>query len=422
VARFVRQGLLFAPPGGVPFVATHAALPVVDRVGAAHRVYFSGRDSRGRARVAFFDTDLRAPGRVMGVSRAPVLDLGALGAFDDSGVTTSCLVEEGGRKYLFYTGWSLGVTVPFYLAAGLAVSDDGGLAGSVSGGCVETSVVQVAREVLKGAPPRLLRFGVADETAWAVGLACGGSIEVFVDALDTGVFASLRDAALRDEPLALATVIAGPTALGRKVVLRPGGAVAGSLEGLLDSAATAAVDAALAGGRPARVPTAIGELFVDVLPPLPTLVLVGGVHIAVALVALGRTLGFRTVVVDPRPAFANPERFPHADRIESAWPDEALAALGLTSSTAVAVLTHDPKLDDPALDRALKSGAFYIGALGSRKTHAARLERLKAAGMSDDDLKRIRGPVGLAIGAISPAEIAVSIVGQITQVRRGAAA
>lgn len=126
MARFVRQGLLFAPPGGVPFVATHAALPVVDRVGAAHRVYFSGRDSRGRARVAFFDTDLRAPGRVMGVSRAPVLDLGALGAFDDSGVTTSCLVEEGGRKYLFYTGWSLGVTVPFYLAAGLAVSDDGG--------------------------------------------------------------------------------------------------------------------------------------------------------------------------------------------------------------------------------------------------------------------------------------------------------
>jgi xanthine dehydrogenase accessory factor len=326
-----------------------------------------------------------------------------------------------GRKVALATVVSTWGSAPRAVGSHMAVSDDGGLAGSVSGGCVETSVVQVAREVLKGAPPRLLRFGVADETAWAVGLACGGSIEVFVDALDTGVFASLRDAALRDEPLALATVIAGPTALGRKVVLRPGGAVAGSLEGLLDSAATAAVDAALAGGRPARVPTAMGELFVDVLPPLPTLVLVGGVHIAVALVALGRTLGFRTVVVDPRPAFANPERFPHADRIESAWPDEALASLGLTSSTAVAVLTHDPKLDDPALRAALPSAAFYVGALGSKNTQAKRRKRLLEAGLTEAQVDRLHAPIGLDLGGRTPEEIALAVMAEVVAARNGRA-
>jgi hypothetical protein len=129
LAKFVRKGLLFAPPAGIPFVKSHAALPVVRQAGEAHRVYFSGRDAEGRARVAFFETDLEAgnaPGKVLRVSSQPALDLGPLGAFDDSGVTTSCLVDEGGRLYLFYTGWSLGVSVPFYLAAGLAVSDDGG--------------------------------------------------------------------------------------------------------------------------------------------------------------------------------------------------------------------------------------------------------------------------------------------------------
>jgi hypothetical protein len=123
---FTRRGLLFTPPGGVPFVKSHAALPVVLRVGGAHRVYFSGRDEQGRARVAFFESDLAAPGPLRRVSSRPALDLGTLGAFDDAGVTTSCLLEEAGRLYLFYTGWSLGVSVPFYLAAGLAVSDDGG--------------------------------------------------------------------------------------------------------------------------------------------------------------------------------------------------------------------------------------------------------------------------------------------------------
>ena len=323
-----------------------------------------------------------------------------------------------GHKVALATVVSTWGSAPRAVGSHMAVSDGGGLTGSVSGGCVETAVVQAAREVLKGAPPRLLRFGVADETAWAVGLACGGSIEVFVDALDPGVFASLRDAALRDEPAALATVIVGSTEeLGRKVVMRAGGAAAGSLEGPLNVAATAA----LAAGRPARAPTQGGELFVDLLTPLPTLVLVGGVHIAVALVALARTLGFRTVVVDPRPAFANSERFAHADRIESAWPDEALEALGLTSSTAVAVLTHDPKLDDPALRAALPSAAFYVGALGSKSTQAKRRLRLLEAGLTEAQIGRLHAPIGLDLGGRSPEEIALAVMAEVVAARNGRA-
>lgn len=325
-----------------------------------------------------------------------------------------------GRKVAMATVVETWGSAPRAVGSHMAVSDHGGLTGSVSGGCVETAVVQAAREVLKGAPARLLRFGVADETAWAVGLACGGSIEVFVEALDPNVFASLREAALRDEPASLATVITGE-GLGRNAVLRAGGAQSGSLEGPLRAAAGPALEAALVSGRPARVPAEGGELFVDVLRPLPTLVVVGGVHIAVALVALARTLGFRTVVVDPRPAFANPERFPHADRIESAWPDEALAGLGLTSSTAVAVLTHDPKLDDPALRAALPSAAFYVGALGSRNTQAKRRKRLLEAGLTEAQLDRLRAPIGLDLGGRSPEEIALSVMAEVVAARNGRA-
>ena len=327
-----------------------------------------------------------------------------------------------GRRVAVGTVVATWGSAPRAVGSCMAVSDDGGLAGSVSGGCVETAVVQAAREVLAGAPPRLLRFGVADETAWAVGLACGGSIEVFVETLEPSVFASLREAVRRDEPLALATVIAGPPSeLGRHAVLGAGGPATGLLDGAWRAAAAAPLADALSTSRPLRVPVEGGELFVDVLRPLPTLVVVGGVHIAVALVALARTLGFRTVVVDPRPAFANPERFPHADRIESAWPDEALKALGLTSATAVAVLTHDPKLDDPALRAALPSAAFYVGALGSKNTQAKRRQRLLEAGLTEAQVDRLRAPIGLDLGGRSPEEIALSVMAEVVAARHGRA-
>jgi xanthine dehydrogenase accessory factor len=193
----------------------------------------------------------------------------------------------------------------------------------------------------------------------------------------------------------------------------------GTLDGANREETLGALRSALQSGQPSRVADGPWELFVDVLPPLPTLVVVGGVHIATALVALARTLGYRTVVVDPRPAFANRERFPHADRIEAAWPDEALARLDLTPSTAVAVLTHDPKLDDPALRAALPSAAFYVGALGSRRTQEKRRERLREAGLTDEQLRRLKAPIGLDLGGRSPEEIALAVMAEVVASRHG---
>jgi xanthine dehydrogenase accessory factor len=327
-----------------------------------------------------------------------------------------------GRRVALGTVVATWGSAPRPVGSRLAVSDASGLAGSVSGGCVEGAVVQAAQEILKGGPPRLLRFGVADDTAWAVGLACGGTVEVFVEALDLGTFAVWGDAIARDEAAAVATVIAG-AGLGEHLSLRPGpeAAALGNLEGPRRETARDALRAALHSGRSSRVAFESWELFVDVLPPVPTLVIVGGVHIATALVGLARTLGYRTVVVDPRPAFANRERFPHADRIEATWPDEALGRLGLAPPFAVAVLTHDPKLDDPALRAALPSAAFYVGALGSQRTQARRRERLREAGLTDEQLGRLKAPIGLDLGGRSPEEIALAVMAEVVASRHGRA-
>jgi xanthine dehydrogenase accessory factor len=323
-----------------------------------------------------------------------------------------------GRKVALGTVVATWGSAPRPVGSHLAVSDALGLVGSVSGGCVETAVVQAAQEVLKDGAPRLLRFGVSDDKAWAVGLACGGTVEVFVESLDLEVLDALRRAVAHDHALGIATVIAGPD-LGRHLVMGPSHPFAGSLEGTRRDAARQAIDDALRSGAASRTPLPDGELFVEVLTAPPTLVVVGGVHIATALVELARTLGYRTVVVDPRPAFANRERFPHADRLEASWPDEALAAVGLTSATAVAVLTHDPKLDDPALRVALPSPAFYVGALGSRKTQARRRERLREAGLGDEHLDRLRAPIGLDLGGRSPEEIALAVMAEVVACRHG---
>ncbi|MEE8275728.1 MAG: XdhC family protein [Alphaproteobacteria bacterium] len=182
----------------------------------------------------------------------------------------------------------------------------------------------------------------------------------------------------------------------------------------LDGAALAAIDRALADDRSGRVETEDGSLFVRVFNPPRRLIMVGAVHIAQPLAPMGALAGYAVTVVDPRGAFATAERFPGV-ALTDAWPDEALAALGPDRRTAIVTLTHDPKLDDPALAAALRSEAFYIGALGSKKTHAGRLARLREAGFSEAELGRIHGPVGLSIGATSPAEIAVAILAQITQ-------
>lgn len=311
-------------------------------------------------------------------------------------------------------------SAPRGVGSRMALTRGRGIAGSVSGGCVEGAVLEAGQEVLGSGRARLLHFGVADETAWAVGLSCGGVIEVFVEPLDLEIYDAVRLELLGERPAALAEVVKGPDdLLGRKLLLRPDGSVEGSIPGL-DAPVREAAQAALAEGRSRRVelPAATPvEIFVEALRPSPTLAIVGGVHIAVALTALAKTLGYRTIVVDPRQAFGNAERFPHAERIVQAWPDEALGEIGLTASTAVAVLTHDPKLDDPALRAALASPAFYVGALGSKATQEKRRRRLLEAGLSEEQLGRLHAPIGLELGGRSPEEIALSVMAQIVAER-----
>lgn len=311
-------------------------------------------------------------------------------------------------------------SAPRQVGAKMAFTPGGRIAGSVSGGCVEGAVIEVGLEVMTTGRPQLLHFGVADETAWSVGLACGGSIEVFVNPLDPAVFDRAKQALEAERPFALATVVRGPeAALGQELLVYEDGEVSGELPAGLTSAAAEAARRALAEGAPRRANIAAEvELFADVNLPSPTLVIIGGVHIAGPLTALAGTLGYRTVVVDPRKAFGTRERFPHADQLIQAWPDEALQRIRLTRSTAVAALTHDPKLDDPALKVALASEAFYVGALGSRRTQASRRKRLLADGLSEAQLARLRGPIGLDIGARTPEEIALAVMAEVVAARR----
>ena len=298
-----------------------------------------------------------------------------------------------------------------FTAGGAAIS------GSVSGGCVEGAVIEAGGEVLADGRPRLLRFGVADETAWGVGLACGGTIEVFVERLDVAAYDAARRWIDAGTSGALLTAVAGPDEwLGGKALVERGQDATGPLAGALDADVIALADAARTAQR---ITTAGGlELFIDPVRPSPSLVIVGGAHIAVALARLAKVVGYRTVVIDPRRAFGSTVRFPDVDRLVQAWPDKALAEEPLAAEAAVVTLSHDPKIDDPALRAALSSNAFYIGALGSRQTHAARRQRLAALGFSDAQLARIHAPIGLDIGADNPEEIALAIMAEVVQAWR----
>lgn len=306
----------------------------------------------------------------------------------------------------------------------------GAFAGSVSGGCIEGAVVTAALEAIAARAPRLLQFGVTHDLAWEVGLACGGQVEVFVQpvvssrsapsekptgCLSFDTFIKLRECVKARRPACLITAIPG-----------------GETRLLTDSDATsdphaAAVTAALRSDRTAEIepdPTAGtggDRLFIQPFCPPVRVLIVGAVHIAQPLSQLCALTGFEVTVIDPRTAFATAQRFPGVTRLTT-WPAEALKELGLDRRAAVITLTHDPKLDDPALEAALKSDAFYIGSLGSGKTHASRLGRLRSRGFGDEALARIHGPVGLKLGGRSPAEIAVSILAQlIAELHREAA-
>ena len=293
----------------------------------------------------------------------------------------------------------------------LAVAEGGAFTGSVSGGCVEGAVVSEADAVIKSAAPKLLTFGISNEQAWDVGLACGGKVEIFVAPLagSEGALDRIAEAQRAQRGAVLATDLAS----GRATALIEGDGAGGALADAAQAALTDDVSRTVeVGGK---------TVFLNVFGPPRRLALVGAVHIAQALAPMAALAGYAVTIVDPRSAFATEARFPGVAIVHD-WPDEALAAFKPDRRTAVITLTHDPKLDDPALAAALRSDAFYIGALGSRKTHAARLARLKEQGFGDADIARIHGPVGIAIGAVSPAEIAVSILAEVTRDRRGSSA
>lgn len=289
-------------------------------------------------------------------------------------------------------------SAPRPVGAQLAIRDDGEFLGSVSGGCVEGAVVAEALDALESGQNVLLDYGVSDEEVFAVGLACGGEIQILVEPIGLGQGMPL--AILED----LVTARAERRAIGTSVNLRTWER---HLIGPDDAPARFAADRS----------GVEDDLFTTVHNPPLRLAIVGAVHIAQALLPMARLAGYDVTLIDPRESFGSSTRFP-GETILHDWPDEAVAMLGLDARTALVTLSHDPKIDTPALAAALKGTPFYIGALGSTRTHAKRRAALIDAGFTDAQIDRIRGPVGLDIKAATPAEIAVSIIAEITQTLR----
>ena len=288
-------------------------------------------------------------------------------------------------------------SAPRPVGSQLAVSGAGEMMGSVSGGCVEGAVVEEAQAALADGQPRLLTYGVSDQDAFAVGLACGGTIRVLVEPVG---------AAMPEDMLAaIVTAREGRVALAYAVDLETW------------DRALSAPDGPHRDRFRSDKSGVDDSLFVAIHNPPLRLVIVGAVHIAQALVGMARSCGYDPLLIDPREAFGSEARFT-GEVISHDWPDEAMAAIGIDARTAVVTLTHDPKLDDPAIQTALRSDCFYLGCLGSTRTHAKRVARLEEAGFTASEIAKIHAPVGLNIGAKSPAEIALSIMAEITQVLR----
>ena len=329
---------------------------------------------------------------------------------------------NGGNRVALATVVATWGSSPRPAGSQLAVREDGAFVGSVSGGCVEGAVVEEALGVMAGGQPRLLAFGVANETAWEVGLACGGKIRIYVERLEAkgqihgggDTPGDMLTRLLADRAARRTVVVATTLATGEQRLIHPFEPAQAGDPDPGDPALRAAAHAAAVADQSTICELAGHEIFLRVHNPPLRLVVVGAVHIAQALCPMAAIAGFAVTVVDPRTAFATPERFPGV-ALSTDWPDRALETLALDHRSAVVTLTHDPKLDEPALAAALRSRAFYIGALGSTRTQAARLGRMRGLGFDDATLARIHGPVGLDIGARSAAEIAVSILAQIVE-------
>jgi xanthine dehydrogenase accessory factor len=299
-----------------------------------------------------------------------------------------------GERFALATVMATRRSAPRPVGSKLAVSEGGELAGSVSGGCVENAVYGAAREVLEGAPPLLLSYGITDDQALSVGLPCGGEIDVYVQVPDPEVVERVLGLVAGKERAVVLTELE----TGEQRVVR---------------------DPELERGRSRLVEVDGRQVFADIYGPPPRLLVFGAVDTAEALCRAAKAIGWRTIVADARAKFATRERLPSADELVVAWPDEALAQVQPDHATAVVVLTHDDRFDLPALEGALAGEAFYVGAIGSRRNQARRRERLLEAGIPEESVDRICGPAGLDIGADTPAETALSILAEILAARAG---
>ncbi|CAL9644588.1 XdhC family protein [Streptomyces sp. enrichment culture] len=346
-------------------------------------------------------------------------------------------IEEG-REFAVATVVAVGGSAPRPPGAALAVSGDGTAIGSVSGGCVEGAVYELCVQALQDGRTRVERFGYSDEDAFAVGLTCGGTIDIMITpfaaarravAASTAPFAAVS-AAGRGEPVALARVVRGPAdLLGKALLVRPDGTHEGGLGGdpALDRTAVAEARALLDTGRTGTVelsedgshcPGGLTLLVESAVPP-PRMIVFGAIDFASALVGAGKFLGYHVTVCDARPVFATRARFPDADEIVVDWPDRYLRGTPTDRRTVLCVLTHDAKFDVPLLKEALRLPVAYIGAMGSRRTHEDRARRLREEGVSEPELARLRSPIGLDLGARTPEETAVSIAAEIIAARHG---
>ncbi|MFK0110705.1 XdhC family protein [Streptomyces sp. NPDC091217] len=336
------------------------------------------------------------------------------------------------RPYALATVVGVQGSAPLPLGTSLAVDADGNAVGSISGGCVEGAVYDLCQRLLDGGGrAQRARFGYSDDDAFAVGLTCGGELDVFVQRIDPAGLPHLADAlaAIVDgRPTAVAQVVDGPEDLLGRMVYVDGADDTphrDDLPGALSRQLTAQAQALLHTGRTALVelggdavtcPQRLSVL-VHVRASRPRMLVFGAVDFAAALSQAGRFLGYRVTVCDARPVFATPARFPHADEVVVDWPHRYLGRTPLDARTAVCVLTHDPKFDVPVLREALALPVGYVGAMGSRRTHDHRMRLLREAGVSDEQLARLRSPIGLDLGARSPEETAVSVVAEILATR-----
>jgi xanthine dehydrogenase accessory factor len=317
----------------------------------------------------------------------------------------------------------------------LLAAPDGRLAGSVSGGCVEGAAFEEIERARAVGRSRVIRYGISDEEAWDVGLACGGTIDVLVEptlpaevrvAAEAPSHGEAGRAVITPLPADSPPPTFGPHEPGEgsvpadRLVVTDEGRLSGSLgDPALDAELVRLAREALERGRSRTVELGGRQLFIEAFPVRPRLVIVGAVEVARSLDRLARELGYETVVVDGRASFATRERFPDADRLIVGWPDEVADEIGLGPRDAVAVLTHDVKFDEPAIVEALRRGCRYVGAVGSKKTQADRRARLREAGVTEAELARLRGPIGLDLGGREPAETALAIIAEIVAARFG---